>query len=146
MGGSPPPEAAGYPVAVEGAAVAAAVAAPSAAAAAAVATAPFSAQLLHRHLSLSAAEEAELDQPRPADARLAAMAVLLVAVVSGAGLSCALAAMRLEKNDRTHLSSVSSTPDNAHNSKTPPSRHDGSLYIVLCSCPGASVSRSTTLL
>jgi hypothetical protein len=120
-------------VAVEGAAVAAAVAAPSAAAAAAVATAASSAQLLHRHLSLSAAEEAELDQPRPADARLAAMAVLLVAaVVSGAGLSCALAAMRLEKNDRTHLSSVSSSPDNAHNSKTPPSLHDGSLYMMLC--------------
>ena len=92
-------------MAVEGA-VAAAVAAPSAAAAAAVATAASSAaQLLHRHLSLS--PKAKLDQPRPTEARLAPMAVLIVAVVTGAGLSRSLAAMSLAQNVRTHLSSSS---------------------------------------
>ena len=70
-------------MAVEGA-VAAAVSAPSAAATAAtVATAASSAaQLLRRHLSLSS--QAELDQPRPTDAVLAPMSVLLLAVVAGA--------------------------------------------------------------
>ena len=80
---------------------------------------------------------------RPAGA---AMAVVLVAVVAGADLSRSLAAMRLAQIDCTHLSSSSSCHDNAHNSKTPPSRNDVPLYTGLCRRPGASVSRSTTLL
>ena len=105
-------------MAVEGA-VAAAVSAPSAATVAAVATAASPAALLHRHLSLL--PKAKLDQPRPTDARLAPMAVLLVLAPTAmvALLAVALVvAIRVAHEDPG--SSASSCPDNAHNSKKPP--------------------------